>query len=239
MGDDQDRLALALELDDHRIEATDQVLVALASRVAVAQLVPGSCGKLLWHAAFDLLVTQAVAYSDLQFISVPCERCGSQRLVGWLVGWSYVDLLHALPAHVLSTRNDLSRLHRTAHGAAPHAQLGLGIKVLADHELLEQLGELVALGRERRVAAELVEHVVLALAMARNVDRPRNDVEVVEVEDDATRHEAIDAIGDDLATDVKDLDVAQVVLETHRLVRLLVVIDALAKVFCVRVPLAG
>jgi hypothetical protein len=66
--------------------------------------------------------------------------------------------------------------------------------------------------------------------MSCHVNRSWNDVQIVEIEQNATGHEAIDAIGNNLAADIKDFDVPQIILQTKRFIRLFIVLNALAEI---------
>jgi len=146
---------------------------------------------------------------------------------------AYVNLLHGLPSNVLRTCDALSRLHRSKHRATPYDQLRLGIERLLLHELAQLHREHVSLLGERRVATEALIDVVLALAVPREVDRPRNDVEVIEEEHDAAGQEAIQAVGDDLSPNVKDLNIRVVVLsrQAQGFVGGLVVLNTLCEIY--------
>ena len=99
---------------------------------------------------------------------------------------------------------------------------------LAD-EARQVLRVLLAAGGEVGVAADDPEHVERALAVSREPDGPRRDVQVDEQRHEPAGQVRRDPVEDDLLPDVDDLDVAAVRV-VERLVDALVVADARAEV---------
>mmetsp|Transcript_3263 Transcript_3263/g.11431 ORF Transcript_3263/g.11431 Transcript_3263/m.11431 type:complete len:481 (-) Transcript_3263:479-1921(-) len=208
VGDDENRVLLALQLDDDRLQAADHVLVALASHVAVAQLVLLPLAELLREALLHLLIRQPITLASL-------------------------DLVEDAPADVLTTVHLLCSLDGALQRAAPHAQLQARPSSVLIHELAELVRKLLTQLGERRVAAKALLHVVLTLAMTDEVDRSGEDVQVAEVEHYSAWHIASDPVRNDLAADLEDLDVPKVVcvaLLAERLVRGFVMRNSLTKV---------
>mmetsp|Transcript_29493 Transcript_29493/g.86208 ORF Transcript_29493/g.86208 Transcript_29493/m.86208 type:complete len:341 (-) Transcript_29493:166-1188(-) len=105
------------------------------------------------------------------------------------------------------------------------------------HPRAESLGVLGAGGRERRVASNLAQDVILGLAVAREVDDVRRRVDRREELRDTHPQVAVHAVGDDLAAVVVELDVAQIVLRAvvlQRHVHPLVLLHAFVVVAHVR-----
>ena len=215
--DDEERLAVALHLVDHRVEAVDHVEVRLAARVAVGELVVLAPLELLGVVLLDLRVGHAVADAREDLVQVR-PRDGPE-----LDPLLRVADVVALVVDVRLPVGDVGRgLARAPHGRRPEARGPLGpvgrLRDLRDAELRELLRVGVARGREAAVAADLAEHVVLRLAVAAEVEDVGLHVEVAEELDEAAGHVAPDVVDDEAAA-VDDLDPAPVALGAVEAVR--------------------
>eukprot|EP00307_Rebecca_sp_RCC1486_P009289 CAMPEP_0119433078 /NCGR_PEP_ID=MMETSP1335-20130426/48994_1 /TAXON_ID=259385 /ORGANISM="Chrysoculter rhomboideus, Strain RCC1486" /LENGTH=391 /DNA_ID=CAMNT_0007458911 /DNA_START=35 /DNA_END=1207 /DNA_ORIENTATION=+ len=201
--DDERRLAVRLELMHQGVQPRDDVEVRLAAWVAVADLVHLAQEGLVLVLLRDLGVRESLvlARKDLIQVAVHAVR-------------------HLRPLRAINQEggvlDERGRLVGAAQRGRPQPRLVDVHAVLAANRLLRELGEaagvLQAVLCHPRVAADLAEPVVLALAVPRDVDRVRLGVDRREELRDAHAQEAVHAVGHHLLAVVEEDHVRHVVL---------------------------
>mmetsp|Transcript_8666 Transcript_8666/g.23830 ORF Transcript_8666/g.23830 Transcript_8666/m.23830 type:complete len:453 (+) Transcript_8666:609-1967(+) len=205
----QQGLADALHLHDHWLEAVAHVQVGLSSRVAVAQLVALAQLVLLGHLLLDLLVGHAVADAGVDLVQV-----GQLPPLHLLPRDDALGLRHAPLDHLVG--DETRSLACAPERRGPQAR-GAGrarFRIEGDH-LLSKLAQLArvggALGGEGGVPANLALHIVLRLAMSRQVEALRALLQIHHQLGDAAEEVAVHVV-DLVAVHVRDLDPREVPL---------------------------
>ena len=163
MSDDEHGLLVTLQLLDERVEPRDDVEVRLSSRVAISEFVLTTQGELLGVVRLDLLVRHAVAHAGVNFVEVSKDAGGHL---------DPVPTVRVLDLRVL----DVARRHdRSLQRARPKSTrsgfFGVGFDAQRPLAVFRQsCGVLLSHPRQHGVAADFSLKVVLALAVAAEVD---------------------------------------------------------------------
>lgn len=209
VSDNQD-IATSLKFHHDGFKTDDNVTVGLAATVAIVVFIGIAGGEIFGVHVVDFLVGETVAIAAVEFIEgFPFKffpaKFGDGR-GGGLVG--------------------------TFEGTSPDGKGGVCGEAGLAEEFGEHFGVLEAAGAEVCIAADFAFEVVFAFTMAGEPNGTGFDVEVCEEVYQAGLEVVLDAVDDDLVTDVGDLDVGEVFFGlVDGLVDFFVHFDTIAKVF--------
>eukprot|EP00287_Rhodomonas_sp_CCMP768_P028471 CAMPEP_0202856200 /NCGR_PEP_ID=MMETSP1389-20130828/91912_1 /ASSEMBLY_ACC=CAM_ASM_000865 /TAXON_ID=302021 /ORGANISM="Rhodomonas sp., Strain CCMP768" /LENGTH=277 /DNA_ID=CAMNT_0049534845 /DNA_START=369 /DNA_END=1199 /DNA_ORIENTATION=+ len=193
MADDEDRVALALELVDDGVEPLHHVQVRLPARVPVSELVLPTHLELLRIDLLDLLVRLPIEDARVDLV----ERVPPTRT-------------HRDP--LLPVRHDLlvpyvhAGLYGALQSARPQPRPRLVVEDVGVDVVCEGEGVVASVLGERRVPSDLLREIVLALAVPCEVDGFGCGVKIHHKRRDAARKVSEDLIQHHLLSSVDGFD---------------------------------